>query len=153
RAAAGQHGLLLRVHANIVHRRKIDHQPVIAYSQPARVMPAAADGHQHFLLAAELHRRHDVGHVSAARNQSWAPVDHPVVYLASRVVSRIGWFDQTSAQAGSESCNRRCVQRYLYPEHLTYYAAVGCVAGYGASLGTLRHVPNLAGISDLDPWF
>ena len=106
RTAAGQHGLLLRVHANIVHRRKIDHQSVVAHSQPARVVPAAADGHQQLLLAAELHRRHDVGHVGAARNQSRAPVDHSVVHFASRVVTRIARLDQPSAQAGPESCNR-----------------------------------------------
>ncbi len=113
-AAANLHGFLFRVDANIIHRRKIDHQSVIAHSQPARVVSAAADGHQQLLLASEIHRRHDVGYVRAARNQSWAPVDHRVVYLASRVVTRIAWLNQPAVQAGPESCNPLLVQ-HRYP--------------------------------------
>jgi hypothetical protein len=39
-------------------------------------VPAASDGHQELLFATEVHRRHDVGHVGATRNQARAAVDH-----------------------------------------------------------------------------
>ena len=153
RTATDLHDPLLRVHANIVHRRKVDYQSAIAHSQPARVMPAAADSHQQFLLAAELHRRYDVGHVGAAGNQSRVPIDHPVVYFASRVVTRISWLDQTSAQAGSESCNLRFVQRYPYPRafDLLCRTCARSAVRRVAWQTRLRHLPNLAGFSIWTP--
>src|SRR5580700_3819472 len=42
-AAANQHGLLFWVDANIVHRRQIDYQSVIAYSQTTRVFRSRAN--------------------------------------------------------------------------------------------------------------
>jgi hypothetical protein len=60
-------------------------------------MSAATDGHQQLLLAAEIHRAYNVGYVGAAHYQTWAPVDHPVVYVASSVVTRIAWLDQPAA--------------------------------------------------------
>jgi hypothetical protein len=64
---------------------------------------AAADSNQQHLFAAEVHRRHDVGHVGATRNQSRMPVDHAVVHLARRFVTRVAWLDQAAKQAGSEA--------------------------------------------------
>src|SRR6202142_1188633 len=110
RPAAHQHGLLLRVHANIVHRRKIDYQSVVAPSQAACVVPAAAYGHQQLLLAPEIYSRDHVRHVGAPRNQSRPPLYHPVVDLARRLVAGIAPLDQPSAQAAPESSNRRFVQ-------------------------------------------
>ena len=103
-------------------------------------MPAAEDGNSQLLLAPELHRRHDVGHVGAARDQSRAPVDHRVVYLASRVVTRIVWLDQSSVQAGSEIGNGRFVQ-HRYSD----LRKCNCVTSQN-----LRNPLNLAGIFDLD---
>ena len=86
RAAAGEHGVLLRVDADVPHRRQIDDQAVVAHAQAAGVVAAAADRHQQLVLAAEVHRRDDVGDVGAAGDQARPPVDHPVVDLAGLVV-------------------------------------------------------------------
>src|SRR6202453_2483297 len=87
RASADHYGLLLEVHMNMVQRRKIDHQSVVAHSQTAGVVPAATNRHEQALLPGELYRRHDIGYVGAARDQSWAPLDHRVVHFASSFVA------------------------------------------------------------------
>ena len=55
-------------------------------AEAGAVVAAAADGEEQAVVAAEVHRRDDVGDVDAARDQPRPLVDHAVVERARRVV-------------------------------------------------------------------
>src|SRR5579862_8501886 len=78
-------------------------------------MPAAANRHQQLLLAPKFHRSHHVRHVRAPRNHSRPPLNHRVVHLARRVVTRIPGLDQLPVQTGSKSRNRHVVHHPALP--------------------------------------
>lgn len=110
RAAARPHRPPLRVHADVPHRRQINHQTVVAHPESGRVVPASTDGHAQLVVAAEIHRGDDIGHVHTASDQTRSTVDHGVVDFASLVVARIARFDESSAQTGLKGGNGRFIQ-------------------------------------------
>src|ERR1700688_1522373 len=65
-------------------------------------MATATYRDQEIVVAAEIHRRHDVGGVEAASNQQRALVDHPVIELPRVFVTSIAALDQRSAQGRSQ---------------------------------------------------
>jgi hypothetical protein len=59
------------------------------------------------MLTAKFYCGNDICNVSAEHNQLRLPVDHGVVDFSCRVVSRVAWLDDLSAQFGFESSNCR----------------------------------------------
>ena len=102
RAASGKYRAFLRIHVNIIHSRQIDDEPIVANAQPCGIVAAAANGHDQVVLAAKIDRRDDVRHIAATGDQAGPPIDHGVVDLSSRVVTRVALFDELSAEAGFE---------------------------------------------------
>src|SRR5215472_11994979 len=94
-----------RIDADTAHRPEVDDQTVVTHPQASRVVATAADRDREPLLATEVHRGDNVGHVSAACDQARVTVDHAVVHAAGRVVFRIAWSDQLAAQVGLEFLN------------------------------------------------
>ena len=96
RAASGKYRAFLRVHANIIHSRQIDDEPIVANTQPWEIVAAAANGHDQVVLAAKIDRGDDVRHIAATGDEAGPPIDHGVVDLSSRIVTRVALFDDVS---------------------------------------------------------
>jgi hypothetical protein len=65
----------------------------------ARACVASTDCDKQALVAAEVDRSDDIGHVYAARNQAWPLVDHALVKSRRGIVVSITWTDESSAEA------------------------------------------------------
>src|SRR5208282_1559285 len=74
------------------------------------IVAAAANGYDQVVLAAKIDRGDDVRHIAATGDQAGPPIDHGVIDLSSRVVTRVALFDELSAEAGFEGGNGRFVQ-------------------------------------------
>jgi hypothetical protein len=96
-----------RIDLDALHRRKIDHQSVLAYRISCHTVRAAADREWKFVVASELNAGHDVVGAGTSRYQCRAPVDHRVEDLARRVVSVVAGTQQGPTQSGLERGNRR----------------------------------------------
>ena len=88
-----------RIDVRVADEREIDDQAVIADPQPSGVVPAAPDRNEETVLAGEVDRRDDIGHIGAARDQGGMLVDHAVVDFAGRIVALITGLDEFSPQA------------------------------------------------------
>src|SRR6185503_8941910 len=89
-AAIYAHGALGRIDADAAHERQVDDQAAFARPQTGAVVPAAADGHEQFLLAPEVDGGDDIGHIGAAGNERRALVDHDVVHGPRLIVPLVG---------------------------------------------------------------
>ncbi len=86
----------------VLDRREIDNEAVVANSQTSRVMSASADRNQDVVFSGKVYAVNDVRHVRAPRDQARLFVDHRVVNLASLIVILIAWLREGSAQAWLE---------------------------------------------------
>src|SRR5215471_8353087 len=82
-------GLRFGIDVRVADEREIDDQAVIADPQPASIVPAAPDGNEEVVLAAEIDRLDDVGDISAPRDHGGALVDHAVVDFTCSIVALI----------------------------------------------------------------
>src|SRR5262245_55153529 len=98
-ARVDPNGFARRIHAHALRHRKINHPPVVAAAEPGAIVATAADREEETLIAAEVHRRDDIGDVHAARNKEWPLVDHAIVQFAGLLVPRVVSEDQLTAQA------------------------------------------------------
>ncbi len=96
-----------RVDADAVHRREIDHQPVVDGAESGAVVPAAADGDEQVVVAGEVDRGDDVGDVGALGDERRVLVDHRVVDRARLVVARIAGLDELAAHGGGQRLDGR----------------------------------------------
>ena len=103
-AAADAHGSRGRIDMNKLDRGEIDHQAIVADSQAAGVMAAAANGDLQVMLTAEVNGRHHVGHVGAFAIKRGLRLDHGVIDLALCVVTRIVRLDQVAPKLAFEFC-------------------------------------------------
>src|SRR6202021_2331029 len=85
----------------------------VKYPTPPPLVPPAAKPPQHLLPPPKFPRRHHIRHVHAPRNQPRPPLNHRVVHLARRVVTRIPGLDQLPAQTGSKSRNSMIVTHHV----------------------------------------
>jgi hypothetical protein len=67
-AAAGSDRASRGINARVFDRREIDHQTVIAYSQTACVVPAAADGHKQIVFTRKIYAANYVCDIHAPRD-------------------------------------------------------------------------------------
>src|SRR5215472_698365 len=65
-------------------------------------MPAAANGDEETVVAAEVHRRSHVGNIDAARDHQRMLVDHAIEELARLVVVGVAALDDWAPQAFPE---------------------------------------------------
>ena len=99
RAALDPGGARDGIDADAVHRREIDHQPVVDGAQARRRCgrrrgwPARS-----VVVAGEVDRGDDVGDVVAADDERRVLVDHRVVDVARLVIAGIAWLDDIAAQ-------------------------------------------------------
>src|SRR6476619_5959950 len=80
------HGARRRIDPHSIHKREIDHQAIVTTAEPRSIMPAATDGCEQLLLAAEAHRGDHVSHIRATRDEQRSFVDHRVVKLARLLI-------------------------------------------------------------------
>jgi hypothetical protein len=80
RAGVDLHGL---------HARQVDHEPVVAQRVAGDVVPAAAYGQEHAVLAREVQRLDHVLRPRAGGDDRRTLVDHAVPDLAGLVVARV----------------------------------------------------------------
>ena len=104
------HGALLRVNADAMQVRQIDHQAFVAHAQAATVVAAAAHCEQQLLLAGEIDAAHHVGHVAAIDDQAGHAIDHRVVDLARVVVVGVARLHHAPAQLGSKFLDEFWIQ-------------------------------------------
>ena len=97
-AAADADRARLGIDLDVLQRREVDHDPVVAGPEPGAVVPAAADGQQQAAVASEADDARDLVCVGAARDQRRPPVDHRVVDLARLVVAGVLRPDQPPAE-------------------------------------------------------
>ena len=98
-AAADPNRARLRIDLDVAQQREIDHDTVVAGSQPSAVVAAAADRKQQVVVASEPHSRGHVVGVRTARDQRRPSVDHGVEDLARFAVLTILGPDQRSAES------------------------------------------------------
>ena len=82
-------GPVFWIDPDALHQRQVDDQTVIDAGETGRVMPASANSDRQLVLAAEIHRRHDIGHISAFGDEKRPLVDHRVVELSRVIVVRM----------------------------------------------------------------
>ena len=99
-AAADPCGACLRVDLHAVHRREVDHQPVLAGAQPGAVVATAAHRQRQVALARERDRPGDVARTAAARDQRRPLVDRSVVDGPRLLVLGVLRPDQPAFEAG-----------------------------------------------------
>ena len=76
----------VRVDAHRVHRRQVDHQPVVADGRARDVVPAAHDREPKIAIAGEIDGREHVGCARTPRDDRRLLVDHRVPHRACLVV-------------------------------------------------------------------
>jgi hypothetical protein len=111
-ANAGGAGSLVDV--DRVDAGKVDDDAVVDDTQPAAVVPAAANGQQRPVIPGEPDHRGHVLWRGAVGDERRVPVDHRVVDGARVVVAGVAGADQFAREAGSqlragrirECCNR-----------------------------------------------
>jgi hypothetical protein len=91
-----------RIHAHALHRREVNDDAVVADGLSCDVVAAAAYGDWQPLVDPERECGHDVGHAGAAGDHCGSLVDHPVVDLPRRLVSRIGGAKHLAAHPSSQ---------------------------------------------------
>ena len=100
----------VRIDLDVAHRREVDHEPVVAHSEAARVVAAAANRDQRALPAPEVDRSGHVLSVRTAGDQARAAVDHAVVDLAGLVVAAVPGGDQLSPEIRRQSAARTLIE-------------------------------------------
>ena len=100
-AAVDAHGAFGRIDADAFHRRQVDDQAIVAGTEPAAVVAAAANGGQQIVGARIVHGGDHVRHVDASHDERRPLVDHPVVDHASGLVRLVAGLDDGAAHAGT----------------------------------------------------
>ncbi len=109
-AALDAGGARRGVDADAFHRRQVQDQAVVAGAQAGAAVPAAPDGEEEAPLAGEIDGGDHVRDVRGADDEGGAAVDHPVIDLAGRVVTRVAGAGQFAAQGGAKALNGRIVE-------------------------------------------
>ena len=99
-----------RVDANAAQRGEIDHEPVVAGSEPWPVVGAAPDGQQQVIVASEMHGGDHVGDIRAAHDEPGVTVDHAVVDATGLIVIGVLGRDQATTQTAPEISNSSVVE-------------------------------------------
>jgi hypothetical protein len=84
------------------HGREVDDDPAFADRRPGHVVAATAYCDLEVVLAREAHRRDDIGHARAPRDDGWTAVDGAVPDRAGGVVTGGGRQQQLSAERSAE---------------------------------------------------
>ena len=101
-ARAHSHRLVLGVDPHALHRRQVDDQAVIDAGETRTIVAAAANGDRELVVAAEIHRRDDIGDVRASGDEQRPLVDHGVVEFSRLFVFRMVAPDNRAAKTLSE---------------------------------------------------
>src|SRR5215510_11156696 len=92
-SAAGCDGASCGIDSRVFDWSEIDYQTVIANSQTACVVTAAADGNKQFVFTREIYATDYVRDVHASGDQPRFLMDHRVVHLASLIVIGVARVD------------------------------------------------------------
>src|ERR1700726_2983724 len=77
------HGAFRGIDPNSSHWQKVNHQPLITYTQPGAIVPSASNGDGQTILTGKIDRCPHIRHVRATNNRGRTTVDHFVVDLPS----------------------------------------------------------------------
>ena len=97
-AAAYANGAGRGIHADVLDRRQVDHQAVVAHAESTGVVPAAANRDPHLVVAGESESGHHIGHIGALRDQARFAIDHRVVNFSSIRVLGVLRVDQRASE-------------------------------------------------------
>ena len=115
RAAGDPHRRSRRIDMHTAHRREVDHQRTVGDRSSGHVVTAAADRHQHVLLASEPHRRHHVGRARTAHDRPRSPVDGAVPHRVDVVERGVGGRHHLAADRRCERAPRRLIDSHRVP--------------------------------------
>ena len=87
-----------RIDSDSLHRREVDHQAAVSDRETGDAVAAAAHGNLGCLIAANVHRVHDVGDGAAPGDERGPLVDQAVVHPAGLLVSRVCGADQLTGE-------------------------------------------------------
>ena len=93
--AAHAHGPRRRIDMNVLDRRKVDDQAIVADSQTAGVVAAASNRNPQIVFPAEMNGGHHIGYIGALGDQTRLAIDHRVIDLALFVVLLVGRLNQS----------------------------------------------------------
>jgi hypothetical protein len=93
-ATTDPYGAGLRIDRDRLHRREVDHDPVVDAAEAAPVVASAVHRERLIVLAREADRRRDVARVRAERKHRRTAVDHGVEERSRLVVARVVRPDQ-----------------------------------------------------------
>src|SRR5262249_55929241 len=108
-----------RIDARVFNRSEIDHQTVIANSQTACVVTAAADGDNQIVFTREIYATDYICDIGAPRDQARFLMDHAVVDLARFIIICVARLDQFASKVSFKLGNR------IFVEHGKTGLAVG----------------------------
>ena len=87
--AINSHCSFRRIDSNAFHHCQIDDQAVVDAAKARPVVAAAAHSDRKFIVAAEINRRNNIGHIATARDGQRSLVDHRVVQLSGFLIIRM----------------------------------------------------------------
>src|ERR1044071_1877598 len=88
-----------KIDSRVFDGRESDYQTVMANSQTACVVPAAADRHKQIVCAGESHGRDHIGNVRASSDQARLFMDHCVIDRTSLIVINVARLDESASEA------------------------------------------------------
>ena len=100
----------LRIDADAVQLRHVDHDPAVADREAGEAVAAAAHRERQTRLLREPDRRDHVVGPRAARDQRRVAVDRPVPDLAVLVVAGVAGLDQLAAEGAAQLIEGRAVE-------------------------------------------
>src|SRR5262245_12090475 len=109
-AALGSSELRSGIDMDALHRRQVDHEPVVDGGPTGHVVAATADGHFQIQRPSELYGVSDIGSAPAAGDESRALIDEPVVNAASLVIAGVPRLEEFAGESRSEvrnGCGKR----------------------------------------------
>jgi hypothetical protein len=98
-SATCRDGASCGIDSRVFDRREIDHQTVIANSQSACVVTAAANRNEEIVVASEIHALDDVCDIRAPRDQPRFLMDHAVVDLTGFIKICVPRLDDSASEA------------------------------------------------------
>jgi hypothetical protein len=82
-----------------MHILQVDHQAVFDGAQASAIMPATPNGQIQFVLAGEVYRADDIGHIGALNNNRRVSINHGVIDGSGSVIGRIAALNHRASWA------------------------------------------------------
>src|SRR5262249_42541927 len=101
----GPYRSCIRIHADTLHRRQVDHQAAVISAVAPRAMAALANREPKRMRPGKTHGLLHVRHAGAPRDERRAAIDVPIPDMPRALVRGVIIHDQIAAQGASEFRN------------------------------------------------